>query len=53
MGDPIIPGINNCLQCLQRKYDQRLDGGATKYVRETLIIKQGILDEKVIQPKDG
>ena len=33
--DPIVPGIEGCLQCLQRKNDQRLDGSAIEDVRET------------------
>ena len=52
-GDPIVIGINDCLQRLQGKDDQKLDGDAIEDVQETLGVKQGILDEEVIQPKDG
>jgi len=35
------------------KNDERLNGDAIEDVQETISVKQGILDEKVVQPKDG
>jgi len=52
-GDPIIPGIDGWLQCLQGEDDQRLDGGAIKNVRKTLGVKQDILHEEFIKPEYG
>ena len=52
-GDPIVLGIDDCFHHLQGKDDQRLDGSTIEDVRGTIGIKQGIIDEKVIQPKDG
>ena len=52
-GDPTVPGIDGCLQRLQGKDDQTLNDGAIEDVRETIGVKQGILDEEIVQPKNG
>jgi len=52
-GDSIILGIDDCLQRLQEKDDQRLDVDAIEDVRETIDVKQDILGEEIVQPKDG
>ena len=52
-GDLIVPDIDGCLQHLHGKDNQRLDDGAIEDVQETIGVKQGVLDEKVIQPKDA
>ena len=51
MGDPIIPGINDCIQRLQGEDDPRFDGDPLENVRETLGFKQGFLNEEVVQLK--
>jgi len=52
-GDPIIPGIDGCIQRLQREDDQILDDGPIEDVQKTISFKQGFLDKKVVQLEDG